>query len=388
MMPGMDGYAVCQAIRADAQHAMLPVVLVTALDPAQERVKGLEAGADDFLNKPVNQAELMARVRSLLRIKAYQDEIAAPEERARAVEPHAGAAGGRRREAARARGPAEAVLLAAAGRGHRRRRHRRPAEEPPTRDHRGVPRPARLHRVHRDRRSRGGDGRAARVPRGDGPADPGSTRARSSASPATASWCSSTIRCRCPTRRRAPCAWRCACRPRWRNWPTAGSAAATRCAWAWASRWALPPSARIGFEGRIDYGAIGTVTNLAARLCAEAGRRRGAGVAARRRRRLGRASRPRHAARSSSRAFSDRCRCCACKAKRRLPEHAPAARRAATPRMRHHARRGGPFTQTGRIGQHAARRVARSVVARSATRARTPRARSSSPRASRRCRCT
>jgi adenylate cyclase len=75
MMPGMDGYAVCQAIRADARHAMLPVVLVTALDPAQERVKGLEAGADDFLNKPVNQAELMARVRSLLRIKAYQDEI-------------------------------------------------------------------------------------------------------------------------------------------------------------------------------------------------------------------------------------------------------------------------------------------------------------------------
>ena len=75
MMPGMDGYAVCRAIRADPVHAMLPVVLVTALDPAQERVKGLEAGADDFVNNPVNQAELMARVRSLLRIKAYQDEI-------------------------------------------------------------------------------------------------------------------------------------------------------------------------------------------------------------------------------------------------------------------------------------------------------------------------
>ena len=54
---------------------MLPVVLVTALDPAQERIKGIEAGADDFLNKPVNQAELMARVRSLLRIKAYHDEV-------------------------------------------------------------------------------------------------------------------------------------------------------------------------------------------------------------------------------------------------------------------------------------------------------------------------
>jgi len=75
MMPGLDGYAVCRAIRAEERTATLPVVLVTALDPAQERVKGLEAGADDFLNKPVNQAELMARVRSLLRIKAYQDEV-------------------------------------------------------------------------------------------------------------------------------------------------------------------------------------------------------------------------------------------------------------------------------------------------------------------------
>ena len=75
MMPGLDGYAVCRAIRADPRTAVLPVVLVTALDPAQERVKGLEAGADDFLNKPVNQPELMARVRSLLRIKAYHDEV-------------------------------------------------------------------------------------------------------------------------------------------------------------------------------------------------------------------------------------------------------------------------------------------------------------------------
>jgi len=75
MMPGLDGYAVCRAIRADAATAVLPVVLVTALDPTQERIKGIEAGADDFLNKPVNQAELMARVRSLLRIKAYHDEV-------------------------------------------------------------------------------------------------------------------------------------------------------------------------------------------------------------------------------------------------------------------------------------------------------------------------
>ena len=75
MMPGVSGYDVCRAIRADPRHAMLPIVLVTALDPAQERVKGLEAGADDFLTKPVNQPELMARVRSLLRIKMLHDEV-------------------------------------------------------------------------------------------------------------------------------------------------------------------------------------------------------------------------------------------------------------------------------------------------------------------------
>lgn len=75
MMPGMDGYAVCRALRADLRHAMLPIVLVTALDPTTERVKGLEAGADDFLSKPVNQAELLARVRSLLRIKRLWDEV-------------------------------------------------------------------------------------------------------------------------------------------------------------------------------------------------------------------------------------------------------------------------------------------------------------------------
>ena len=75
MMPGMSGYEVCQAIRADPAHAMLPVVLVTALDPAKERAKGLDAGADDFLSKPVNQAELLARVKSLLRIKTLYDEV-------------------------------------------------------------------------------------------------------------------------------------------------------------------------------------------------------------------------------------------------------------------------------------------------------------------------
>ena len=77
MMPDLDGYAVCRAIRAKPETAILPVVMVTALDPGEERVKGLEAGADDFLSKPINQPELLARVRSLLRIKEFHDQMQA-----------------------------------------------------------------------------------------------------------------------------------------------------------------------------------------------------------------------------------------------------------------------------------------------------------------------
>jgi adenylate cyclase len=76
VMPEMSGYEVCRTLRANPVTANLPVVLVTALDPGEERVKGLEAGADDFLTKPIHQAELLARVRSLLRIKQYQDQLA------------------------------------------------------------------------------------------------------------------------------------------------------------------------------------------------------------------------------------------------------------------------------------------------------------------------
>ena len=75
MMPGISGYDVCRKLREDPQTALLPVVLCTSLDPHQERVKGMEAGADDFLNKPVNQPELFARVKSLLRVKSLQDEV-------------------------------------------------------------------------------------------------------------------------------------------------------------------------------------------------------------------------------------------------------------------------------------------------------------------------
>ncbi|RZT12016.1 adenylate/guanylate cyclase family protein [Kribbella sp. VKM Ac-2569] len=74
LMPGMDGYEVCRRIRDQVNTAYLPVVMVTASGDEQ-KVKALEAGADDFLTKPVNQSELLARVASLARIKRYQDTI-------------------------------------------------------------------------------------------------------------------------------------------------------------------------------------------------------------------------------------------------------------------------------------------------------------------------
>ncbi len=74
MMPGMDGIEVCRRIKTDARYAHIPVVMVTALTDAQDRIRGLESGADDFLSKPVNDTALFARVRSLVRLKRTIDE--------------------------------------------------------------------------------------------------------------------------------------------------------------------------------------------------------------------------------------------------------------------------------------------------------------------------
>lgn len=75
MMPGMDGFEVCRRLKADPATAQIPVVMVTALDQVADRVRGLQAGADDFLTKPVNDLQLMTRVKSLVRLKTLTDEL-------------------------------------------------------------------------------------------------------------------------------------------------------------------------------------------------------------------------------------------------------------------------------------------------------------------------
>lgn len=85
MMPGMDGYECCRLLKDDAATLHIPVVMVTALGEASERLRGLEAGADDFLTKPVDYDTLAARVRSLVRLKRLLDEWRARGETARAL---------------------------------------------------------------------------------------------------------------------------------------------------------------------------------------------------------------------------------------------------------------------------------------------------------------
>jgi putative two-component system response regulator len=72
-MPGMDGFEVTRRVRQDDKKRLLPIILVTALRETEDRVKGIEAGCDDFLSKPVDKMELLARVRSMLKVKAYND---------------------------------------------------------------------------------------------------------------------------------------------------------------------------------------------------------------------------------------------------------------------------------------------------------------------------
>jgi putative two-component system response regulator len=75
MMPRLDGYEVCARLKADPRTQFVPIIMLTALSEVADKVRGLEVGADDFLNKPVRREELLARVRSLVRIKRLRDEL-------------------------------------------------------------------------------------------------------------------------------------------------------------------------------------------------------------------------------------------------------------------------------------------------------------------------
>ena len=75
MMPNMDGYEVARRLKDDDDAKIIPIVMVTALKDVQDRIRALEAGADDFLSKPIDRTELQARVRSLIKVKAYHDHM-------------------------------------------------------------------------------------------------------------------------------------------------------------------------------------------------------------------------------------------------------------------------------------------------------------------------
>jgi two-component system cell cycle response regulator len=92
MMPGMDGFTVCKRLKADPITRHIPVVLVTALDGRADRIQGLEAGASDFLTKPIDDVMLFARVRSLTRLKLVIDELRQREASGRRMGVIAGAA--------------------------------------------------------------------------------------------------------------------------------------------------------------------------------------------------------------------------------------------------------------------------------------------------------
>lgn len=79
MMPGLDGFDVCRAIKAEEETRMTPVILITALDDVETKIRGIEAGADDFITKPPNREELTARVKSLLKMKRLNGNLTSME---------------------------------------------------------------------------------------------------------------------------------------------------------------------------------------------------------------------------------------------------------------------------------------------------------------------
>ena len=124
MMPGMDGFETCRRLKAQPETRHIPVVLVTALDGREDRIRGLEAGADDFLTKPIDDVILFARVRSLTRLKQVMDDLREREENSRRMGVSGDTAGRLRAEGGRVlvvddNARQAAVIAEALGQEHR-----------------------------------------------------------------------------------------------------------------------------------------------------------------------------------------------------------------------------------------------------------------------------
>ena len=266
VMPGLDGYEVCRRIRARERTAYLPVVMITA-SGSQQRLEALEAGADDFVTKPFDQNELLARVASLARLKRYHDTI---ERQATEL-----AAWNAELERRVADGVAELE------RTSRLRHFLSPqladvvvGDQELLASHRReiVVVFCDFHGFTRSRRpvSPRRSWRSCASTTVLSAAACTSTRGRWSGSPATGSWRSSTTRCPATTRPTAPSGWRSrsmrSCSQLADTWRRHGHDLTHRSGIAQG----FATLGRIGFPGRFDYAAIGSVTNLAARLCADA----------------------------------------------------------------------------------------------------------------------
>jgi len=75
MMPGIDGYEVCSRLKRNEKTRMIPIIMVTALIGKEDHIYSINSGADDFISKPVDRTELLTRVKSMVRIKSYQDDL-------------------------------------------------------------------------------------------------------------------------------------------------------------------------------------------------------------------------------------------------------------------------------------------------------------------------
>ena len=270
----MDGLEVCRQLKADPSLPFMPIILVTARADTKDIVAGLDAGADEYLTKPVDQAALVARVRSILRIKALHDTVQAAggQELERNGTGRSSSASRQQLAEIERMGRAQAVPFAADRRAHPVRGRRPRAREPSPRDRRRVLRPARLHRAS-PRRAEPEEVMAILREYHEALGElihplRGHARAVRRATDVVVLF-NDPLPCPDPAAR----AVRMAVEMRARVAELAAElaqAAATSSASASASPRATPRSGRIGFDGRFDYAAIGTVVNLAARLCDEA----------------------------------------------------------------------------------------------------------------------